>query len=204
MAAGLVSHDGRTGLVVVGIDGNGSETQRRARELAERFVGGRGDVTVTAGGPAMAYVEINAQSERDLVVMEAIAIPISFLVLVWVFGGLVAAALPLAVGIWAIVGSMALLRLLTLVTEVSTFALNLTIAMGLALAVDYTLLILSRFREERAAGRDVDGALGATMATAGRTVLFSATTVGLAMLALALFPMYFLRSFAFAGITVVA
>ena len=204
MAAGLVSHDGRTGLIVVGIEGNGSETQHRAGELAERFVGDRRDVTVAAGGPAMAYVEINAQSERDLVVMEAIAIPISFLVLVWVFGGLVAAALPLAVGIWAIVGSMALLRALTLVTEVSTFALNLTIAMGLALAVDYTLLILSRFREERAAGRDVDGALRATMATAGRTVLFSATTVGLAMLALALFPMYFLRSFAFAGITVVA
>ena len=86
----------------------------------------------------------------------------------------------------------------------STFALNLTIAMGLAMAVDYTLLILSRFREERADGANLEAALLRTMSTAGRTVLFSAMTVGLSMLALALFPMYFLRSFAFAGITVVA
>jgi RND superfamily putative drug exporter len=203
-AAGLISRDGKTGLVIVGIKGDGSETQRHAKDIAARFAGNRDGTTVTPGGPAMAYVEINAQSARDLVVMEAIAIPFSFLVLVGVFGGLLAASLPLAVGIWAIVGSMATLRLLTFVTEVSTFALNLTIAMGLALAVDYTLLILSRFREERARGAEVDDALRTTMATAGRTVLFSATTVGLSMLALALFPMYFLRSFAFAGITVVA
>jgi RND superfamily putative drug exporter len=204
LAGGLISGDGKTGLVVVGITGDGSATQRDAKALADRFAGPRGDLTVTAGGPAMAYVEINAQSERDLMAMEALAIPFSFLVLVGVFGGLLAAAVPLAVGIWAIVGSMALLRVLTLFTEVSTFALNLTIAMGLALAVDYTLLILSRYREERAAGVDMDAALLVTMSTAGRTVLFSATTVGLSMVALAIFPMYFLRSFAFAGITVVA
>jgi RND superfamily putative drug exporter len=203
-AAGLISNDGHTGLVVIGINGGGSDSQRHAKDLAQRFDGDRNGATVTAGGPAMTYVEINAQSERDLLVMEAIAIPFTFLVLVGVFGGLLAAAIPLTVGICAIVGSMAVLRLLTLVTEVSTFALNLTIAMGLALAVDYTLLIVSRFREERAAGRDMDEALCTTMSTAGRTVLFSALTVGLSMLALALFPMYFLRSFAFAGVAVVA
>jgi RND superfamily putative drug exporter len=203
-ADALVSTDGRTGLVVIGIAGGGSEAQRHAEELADRFAGTRGDVTVTAGGPAMAYVEINQQSERDLLMMEALAIPFTFLVLVGVFGGLLAASIPLLVGIWAIVGSTALLRLLTHVTEVSTFALNLTIAMGLALAVDYTLLITSRFREERAGGSDVETALCQTMATAGRTVLFSATTVGLSMVALVLFPMYFLKSFAFAGLTVVA
>ena len=203
-AAGLISKDGNTGLIVLGIDGGGSDAQRHAKELAQRFVGQRNGATVTAGGPAMTYVEINAQSERDLLVMEALAIPVTFLILVGVFGGLLAAAIPLTVGICAIVGSMAVLRLLTLVTEVSTFALNLTIAMGLALAVDYTLLIVSRFREERAAGSGMDEALCTTMATAGRTVLFSALTVGLSMLALALFPMYFLRSFAFAGIAVVA
>jgi RND superfamily putative drug exporter len=203
-AAGLVSKDGSTGLVVIGINGGGSQSQRHAKDLADRFAGDRDGTTVIAGGPAMTYVEINAQSARDLLVMEAIAIPFSFVVLVGVFGGLLAAALPLAVGIWAIIASMALLRLLTLLTEVSTFALNLTIAMGLALAVDYTLLIVSRFREERAAGAEMDEALHTTMATAGRTVLFSATTVGLSMLALAIFPMYFLRSFAFAGASVVA
>ncbi|BBY27312.1 MMPL family transporter [Mycolicibacterium sediminis] len=203
-ADALVSSDGSTGLVIVGITGGGSQSQRHAEELADQFAGRHGDVTVNAGGPAMAYVEINRQSERDLLTMEALAIPFTFLVLVGVFGGLLAASIPLLVGIWAIVGSTALLRLLTRVTEVSTFALNLTIAMGLALAVDYTLLIVSRYREERAAGSDVDTALCQTMATAGRTVLFSATTVGLSMVALVLFPMYFLKSFAYAGLTVVA
>jgi RND superfamily putative drug exporter len=199
----LISDDGKTGLVVVGINGGGSAAQRNAKTLADELVGDRGDVSVTAGGPAMAYVEINAQSEHDLVLMESIAIPLSFAVLVWVFGGLFAAMLPIAVGVLSIVCSMAALKLVTLVTEVSTFALNLTIAMGLALAVDYTLLIVSRYRDERSDGVPPDEALVRTMATAGRTVAFSALTVGLSMVALAIFPMYFLKSFAIAGIAVV-
>ena len=100
----------------------------------------------------MVYVQINGQSEHDLLTMESIAIPLSFLVLIWVFGGLIAAALPMAVGGLAILGSMSVLRLITLTTDVSIFALNLTIAMGLALAIDYTLLIISRYRDELADG----------------------------------------------------
>jgi putative drug exporter of the RND superfamily len=199
----LISGDGKTGLIVVGINGGGSAAQRNAKTLADEFVGDRGGVSVTAGGPAMAYVEINAQSEHDLVLMESIAIPLSFAVLVWVFGGLFAAMLPIGVGVLAIVCSMAALRLVTLFTEVSTFALNLTIAMGLALAVDYTLLIVNRYRDERADGVKPNEALVRTMSTAGRTVAFSALTVGLSMVALAIFPMYFLKSFAIAGIAVV-
>ena len=152
----------------------------------------------------MTYVQINGQSEKDLLTMESIAIPLSFVVLVWVFGGLMAAALPLAVGGFAILGSMAVLRAITLFTDVSIFALNLTVAMGLALAIDYTLLIISRFRDELADGADRERALVRTMATAGRTVLFSAMTVALSMVAMVLFPMYFLKSFAYAGIAVVA
>ena len=136
--------------------------------------------------------------------MESIAIPLSFLVLVWVFGGVVAAALPLAVGGFAIFGSMAVLRAITFVTDVSIFALNLCVAMGLALAIDYTLLIISRFRDELANGAGRDEALVRTMATAGRTVLFSAITVALSMSVMVLFPMYFLKSFAYAGVAVVA
>ncbi|HET7667527.1 MAG TPA: MMPL family transporter, partial [Mycobacterium sp.] len=143
------------------------------------------------------------QSEKDLLTMESIAIPLSFVVLIWVFGGLISAALPLAVGGFAILGSMAVLRAITLVTDVSIFALNLTVAMGLALAIDYTLLIISRYRDELADGADRDRALVRTMATAGRTVLFSAMTVALSMVAMVLFPMYFLKSFAYAGIAVV-
>ncbi len=135
--------------------------------------------------------------------MESIAIPLSFLVLVWVFGGLLAAALPLAVGAFAILGSMAVLHAITFVTDVSIFALNLSVAMGLALSIDYTLLIISRYRDELAAGSTRDEALIRTMATAGRTVLFSALTVALSMVAMVLFPMYFLKSFAYAGIAVV-
>ena len=113
-AAELVSKDGQTGLIVVGVNGGGSQGQRNAKELADRFATDHDGVTVTAGGPAMAYVEINQQSERDLLVMEALALPVSFMVLVGVFGGLLAATIPLAVGIWAIIGTAALLRLLDL------------------------------------------------------------------------------------------
>ena len=151
----------------------------------------------------MVNVQITSQSQRDLLLMESIAIPFSFLVLVWVFGGLLAAALPVAVGVMAILGSLSVLRLITFVTDVSIFALNLTTAMGLALAIDYTLLIISRFRDELADGADRDEALVRTMATAGRTVLFSATTVALSMAALVLFPMHFLKSFAYAGVATV-
>ena len=109
----LISRDGKTGSGGAGITGGGTDAQRNAKALADRWPVSGTASTVTAGGPAMAYVEINEQAEHDLIVMEAIAIPFSFFVLVWVFGGLLAAAVPLAVGIWAIVGSMALLRLLT-------------------------------------------------------------------------------------------
>lgn len=200
----LISEDGRTGLVVAGITGGESGAQKHAKELTDELVHDRDGVTVRAGGEAMIYVQINGQSEKDLLMMESIAIPLSFLVLVWVFGGLMAAALPLAVGGFAILGSLAVLRLFTMVTDVSIFALNLTVAMGLALAIDYTLLIISRFRDELAEGVDREQALIRTMVTAGRTVLFSAMTVALSMVAMVLFPMYFLKSFAYAGIAVVA
>src|SRR6202007_2629964 len=104
----------------------------------------------------------------------------------------------------AIFGSMAVLRAITLATDVSIFALNLSVATGLALAIDYTLLILSRYRDELANGAGPEEALKRTMATAGRTVLFSAMTVALSMSVMVLFPMYFLKSFAYAGVAVVA
>ena len=203
-APALISKDGKTGLIVAGITGGESGAQKHAKTLTDQLVHDRDGVTVRAGGEAMIYVQVNGQSEKDLLMMESIAIPLSFVVLVWVFGGLLAAALPLAVGGFAILGSMAVLRAVTLVTDVSIFALNLTVAMGLALAIDYTLLIISRFRDELADGADRDQALVRTMATAGRTVLFSAITVALSMVAMMLFPTYFLKSFAYAGIAVVA
>ena len=202
-APALMSRDGKTGLIVAGITGGESGAQKHAKALTGQLVHDRDGVTVRAGGEAMTYVQINGQSEKDLLMMELIAIPLSFVVLVWVFGGLLSAALPLAVGAFAILGSMAVLRAVTFATDVSIFALNLTVAMGLALAIDYTLLIISRYRDELAEGADRNHALVRTMVTAGRTVLFSALTVALSMVAMVLFPMYFLKSFAYAGIAVV-
>jgi RND superfamily putative drug exporter len=199
----LVSRDGKSGLIVAGIAGDESKTQEYAKELSDKLVHDRDGVTVRAGGDAMVNVEITEQSQRDLLLMESLAIPISFVVLVWVFGGVLAAAVPLAVGGMAILGSLAVLRGVTSFADVSIFALNLSAAMGLALAIDYTLLIISRYRDELSDGAGRDAALVTAMATAGRTVVFSATIVALSMAVMAIFPMAFLKSFAYAGVATV-
>src|SRR5271166_924296 len=203
-AADLVSKDGKAGLIVINLKGGENYAQKNAQTLSDQFVHDRDGVTVRAGGPAMQYAQINKQNQDDLLLMEMIALPASFLVLIWVFGGLLAAALPMALGALAVVGSMSVLRLVTFTAQVSIFALNLSTALGLALAIDYTLLIVSRYRDELAEGSDREEALLRTMATSGRTVLFSAVTVALSMSATALFPMYFLKSFAYAGVATVA
>jgi len=198
-AADLVSRDRTSGLIVAGINGDESQQQKLANELSDQVAGDHDGVTVRSGGTAMVNVQLTKQSQRDLVVMESLAIPLSFLVLVWAFGGLVAAALPIAVGVMAILGALAVLRWISFATDVSIFALNLTTALGLALAIDYTLLMISRFRDELAEGASRNDALVRTMVTAGRTVAFSATTVALSMAVMVLFPMHFLKSFAYAG-----
>ncbi|QNI06947.1 MMPL family transporter [Mycobacterium kubicae] len=200
-AARLISKDNKSGLIVANLRGGENNAQKYANTLSQQLVHDRDGVIVRAGGMAVAYNQVNQQNQRDLVVMESIAIPLSFAVLVWVFGGLVAATLPIVFGGLAIVGTLSVLRLISFTTDVSTYALDLSVAMGLALAIDYTLLIISRYREELAECGDRDQALFRTMATAGRTVLFSATTVALSMAVLMVFPMYFLKSSAY---TVVA
>jgi RND superfamily putative drug exporter len=202
-ATELVSIDGKCGLIVAGITGGKNNAQKYADTLSDEVAHDRDGVTVRSGGLAMVNRQITELSQRDLLLVEAIAIPLSFIVLIWVFSGLLAAALPIAVGGMAILGSMAVLHVIALGTDVSIFALNLSTAMGLALAIDYTLLIISRFRDELAGGASRDDALVHTMMTAGRTVLFSATIVALSMAAMILFPMYFLKSFAYAGIATV-
>ena len=203
-AADLVSRDRTSGLIVAGINGDESQQQKLANELSDQVAGNHDGVTVRSGGTAMVNVQLTKQSQRDLVVMESLAIPLSFLVLVWAFGGLVAAALPIAVGVMAILGALAVLRWISFATDVSIFALNLTTALGLALAIDYTLLMISRFRDELAEGASRNDALVRTMVTAGRTVAFSATTVALSMAVMVLFPMHFLKSFAYAGVATVS
>ena len=200
----LISKDRTSGLIIAGITGSESEQQKYAKELSAQVTHDRNGVTVRSGGVAMVNVQITDQSQRDLLLMESIAIPLSFLVLVWVFGGLLAAALPVAVGGMAILGALAVLRAISFATDVSIFALNLTTAMGLALAIDYTLLMISRYRDELTDGVSREDAIVATMMSAGRTVLFSATTVALSVAVMVLFPMHFLKSFAYAGVATVA
>lgn len=200
---GTLSGDGTKAMIIAALKGDENTAAKHAQALADRFAGDRDGVRVQAGGSAMVYAQINQQTENDLLRMEVIAIPLSFIALVWVFGGVLAAALPVAVGGFAILGSLAALRTIAQVTDVSIFALNVSVALGFALAIDYTLLIISRYRDELADGAPPVDAVVHTMATAGRTVLFSAMTVALSLLGMVFFPMYFLKSFAYAGIAVV-
>ncbi|MFG2709089.1 MMPL family transporter [Streptomyces goshikiensis] len=199
----LRSEDGRQALIAARVLGDEKTATRVLERIAPRYQGERGPLRVSLGGPVAVQREVTATIQEDLLRAELIALPVTLVLLILVFGSAVAALLPLGVGIVAILGTNAVLRGLTEFTEVSVFAQNLTTALGLGLAIDYALFIVRRFREELAAGRDPVAAVGTTLRTAGRTVLFSALTVAVALSAMLLFPMYFLRSFAYAGVAVV-
>ena len=203
-APALRSRDGAQALVLGRITGDEEDLDARAAALDAAYARDDPTVAVQVGGQAQVFREVGEQVEADLARAEAIAVPITLVLLVLVFASAVAGALPLAVGGFAIVGTLLVLRVLAQLTDVSIYALNLTTALGLGLAIDYSLFIVSRYREELRAGRTEADALVVTMATAGRTVLFSAATVAVALLALLVFPLYFLRSFGYAGIAVVA
>ncbi|MFG2973613.1 MMPL family transporter [Streptomyces sp. NPDC048331] len=199
----LRSEDGRQALVVARVQGDEKTATETLERMAPRYEGAHGPVRVSLGGPVAVQREVTRTIQEDLLRAELIALPVTLVLLVLVFGSAVAALLPLGVGVVAILGTNAVLRGLTEVTDVSVFAQNLTTALGLGLAVDYALFIVRRFREELAAGHDPVAAVGVTLRTAGRTVLFSALTVAVSLSAMLFFPMYFLRSFAYAGVAVV-
>ncbi len=205
VAPGLRSDNGRSGLVVARIAGDDDSAPKRAGAIIDRLLKNTTPgVNVRAGGIATAYHQVTVQVSHDLAIAEAVAVPLTVLALIWVFGSVVAALLPLAVGVVSIVGTLAILRGFALFTHVSIYAMNLTTALGLALAIDYSLFIVSRYREQTHAGMARDEAVRVTMRTAGRTVLFSALTVALSLSAMLVFNVYFLRSFAYAGVAVVA
>jgi RND superfamily putative drug exporter len=174
----------------------GAEEDPERVELIEEVIaeyGGleRDGVTVALAGPEAVFSAIGETIESDLVRAELIAVPLTLLLLLFVFGGLVAAGLPVLVGGFSVFGAFMVLWTVTQFTDVSIFSINLVTALGLGLSIDYSLFIVSRFREERARGRSVDEAIVRTVETAGRTV------------ALLICPLYFLRSFAYGGIGVV-
>ena len=199
----LRSTDGDTAMVLVRVGGEDDEAaDERAVEIAEAVEGDDGVLRVSAGGQSIVFDRVNTTIENDLARAEMIALPITLVLLVLVFGTLVAALLPLAVGILAIIGTFAALQLIATFTDVSVYSLNLTTALGLGLAIDYSLFVVSRFREELDAGHHPRTAALRTMRTAGRTITFSAATVAISLAAMLVFPMTFLRSFAYAGIAV--
>ncbi|MBR7671841.1 MMPL family transporter, partial [Streptomyces daliensis] len=201
----LRSDDRRTGLVTVRLAGDEDTVRRTAGRLVQRTVGARpGGLRITATGPTAVRTEIEERSEEDLRKAELLAAPVVLVILVLVFRSVIAALLPLLVGAFAVAGTFVVLRLLDGFTQVSVFSVNITTALGLGLAIDYSLFLITRHREELAAGRTVPQAVAAAVRTAGRTVVFSALTVALSLSAMLVFPQYHLRSFAYAGIAVVA
>ena len=170
--------------------------------IAEKFDGEYKSLDVYAGGGAVVTDAINSKIKTDLLLAEGIAIPLTFILLAFVFGALVASAMPLVVGVGAILGSFFFTYLLTLVTDVSVFALNLITGLGLGLGIDYALLIVNRFREEMHNGKSVEESAIITVGTAGKTVFYSGLTVMVTLSALLLFPLNFLKSFGYAGVVV--
>jgi uncharacterized membrane protein YdfJ with MMPL/SSD domain len=160
-------------------------------------------VSIDYAGIVPLNKEISGQVSKDLKRAEALSLPIVLILLVIIFGSLASASLPLAVGICGILSSFAVLRFLTIFVSVSIFAENLVTMLGLGLAVDYALFIVSRFREELHRQQDVRAAVLRTMATAGRTVAFSGVTIAVSGASLTLFPESFLRSMGYGGIAVV-
>ena len=199
----LRSHDGRRALVIAAVSGDYDTARKRTDALAHRYTPGGPHLTVGFGGFEQIQSDLVGQSFVDLRTTESVAVPIITGLLVLAFGSVVAGALPLLVGGIAIVGALASLWLFALFTDVSLYGLNLTTALGLGLGIDYSLLMVSRYREEMGAGHDSATALRRTMGTAGRTIVYSAVTVAAGLAALAVFPLYFLRSFAYAGVAVV-
>ncbi|MEU1980948.1 MMPL family transporter [Nocardia sp. NPDC019395] len=172
------------------------------RKVAEQLTTPGIDMEVAGGQPiALALNDTMAHDQRR---MELVAVPAVAVLLFFLFGGVVAAALPLIVGGLTVLGAWGIVRLLTHVMEVNSFVSPVVSMIGLGLAIDYGLFIVSRFREELAAGHDVPDAVRRSVATAGRTVVFSATIVVLASSAILLFPHGFLRSFALGAMVAVA
>jgi RND superfamily putative drug exporter len=204
--ATLKSSDGKAAYILVYGEGEAftPESQKLGKVMQEKYDGSYEGLTLYAGGVGVVGHAITKKISDDLKIAELISIPLTFILLVLVFGALAASAMPLIVGVAAILGAFFILYLFTLFTTVSIYALNLTTGMGLGLGIDYALLMVNRFREELHRGKSVEDSIATTMATAGKTVFYSGMTVLVTLLSLTFFPLPFLQSFGYAGVSVVA
>ena len=201
----LMSSDGNAAyLFIYGHEADPTLLAGLASDLQKKYDGKVGNLRVYVGGFSTFNQAVNHRISSDLALAEAISIPLTFLFLLFVFGGLIASAMPVVVGVTAILGSFLILYLISLFTGVSIFALNLVTGMGMGLGIDYSLLMVNRFREELHVGKSVEESVAQTVKTAGKTVFFSGITVMISLASLMFFPQMFLKSFGYAGVSVVA
>ena len=201
----LRSTDGKSAYIFVYLKSNDfSSVDAIGGHYRKSYEGTFKNIDVLASGGAVFANSINGKIKDDLKLAESISIPLTFVLLIFVFGAMAASAMPLVIGITSILGAFFILYLITLFTDVSIFALNQTTGLGLGLGIDYALLIVNRFREELHHGKDVETSVVNTLATAGKTVFYSGLTVMITLISLMFFPQYFLKSMGYAGVAVVA
>ncbi|ONI72835.1 MMPL domain-containing protein [Actinosynnema sp. ALI-1.44] len=193
----------RYGLVTITLAGNDENARLANFERVKDNLAVDGLRDQVAGTVAMEHT-IGEQSKSDLTMAEAISLPVVLVLLLLIFGGVVAALLPVLVGGLAILGSLGVLNALSYAVDVNNFAINVATLLGLGLAIDYGLFAVGRFREELADGRGTGEAVRRMVATAGRTIAFSATLLVIALAGLLVFPLDFLRSMAYGGMSAVA
>jgi trehalose monomycolate/heme transporter len=207
-SASLVSTDRHSTYAVLQLTGADDAARHKTYdaikgELTPPSLAARG-ITARVGGNVPMEVAINSEVTADIAKAEGFSMPVLLILLLLIFGSLAAASLPVAIGGVAILGSFTVLRLLTLVTTVSVYSVNITTILGLGLGIDYGLFMVTRFREELHRQPTVEQAVARTVATAGRTVAVSGITVAVALTSLMLFPEDFLRSMGFGGVATVA
>jgi trehalose monomycolate/heme transporter len=198
----LVSTDRHATYAAVTLRAPTDDAKQHAYKSLRSYLAAPGVDTQIGGGVAL-EADADRLTEQDIARGEAIAMPIVLVLLVFVFRGLVAASLPLLIGMFAVLGAFTTTRLIATFSDVSTFAVNSITLLGLGMAIDYSLFVVSRFREELAAGQGTRTAVARTMATAGRTVAVSGVTIALALSSLLIFPQVFLRSMGIGGMAAV-
>ncbi|GID95352.1 MMPL family transporter [Amorphoplanes digitatis] len=198
----LVSNDRRETYAAVYLAATDEDGKAAAYHRIEPDFAAPG-LTTRVGGIVAFTDQANTQTEEDITRAEIFSLPVLFVLLVLIFRGLIAALSPLVIGGIAILGAFVAVRALTYVTDISVFAINVITLLGLGMAVDYSLFVVSRFREELANGKDVPAAIRTTVATAGRTVMVSGLTIVLALSSLLIFPQPFLGGMAIGGMAAV-
>jgi uncharacterized membrane protein YdfJ with MMPL/SSD domain len=197
----MVSNDRHATYAVLRLTGADDAARQKTYKAIEGDLTGIAGVRV--GGDVATMVAINSEVTSNIGKAEGLSMPLLLILMLLIFGSLVAALMPLAVGGVAILGSFTVLRLLAMFTQVSVYSVNITTILGLGLGIDYGLFMVNRFREELRRQPDVETAVARTVATAGRTIAFSGITVMVALTSLLLFPLNFLQSMGYGGVATV-